>query len=550
MDLGRLLENERLQMQQIRELDMEELQIEEVDESSSSDDDDNGLVRHTDGQAGDHYFTFDTCLASLHTYLGEVDETHCRLAFLDGGAILNLPMFYLEGVVLFPEATLPLRVILPRFKAAVERALHQVDAPYTVGVMSVHWHSDDGRVRIGITGTTAEIRQYRRLDDGSLNVVARGQQRFRMRRCWIDVEGVPCAEVQIIKEDIPLRTPKDAFAELAAVTDFRKRHYPSAKVSGFSPLQLHNKMLTDNDWECMSGTSNGSDHSDIDLKFCLSGYDSFGGYERIQECSSSDEEEFANRPGKLKGKSRTSKSHGLDRNYKSGYVGEHHRPDLDLVKESTPEKKSSGVKCGATDSLRRIPKASLSFWPGWIYQMHDSYALARRAAELWKKIVGTPKLDDYIRKPDILSFHIGSKLPVSESTRQELLEIDGISYRLRREIQLLESFNHIRCKSCRTLIANRSDMVVMSSDGPLNAYVNPHGYVHEIITVYNATGLALIGSPNKEHSWFPGYAWTITNCAHCEKNMGWLFTATKKKLLPKSFWGIRSSEVVDDTMLD
>lgn len=48
-------------------------------------------------------------------------------------------------------------------------------------------------------------------------------------------------------------------------------------------------------------------------------------------------------------------------------------------------------------------------------------------------------------------------------------------------------------------------MVVMSSDGPLNAYVNPHGYVHEIITVYNASGLALLGSPVKEHSWFPGY---------------------------------------------
>lgn len=48
-------------------------------------------------------------------------------------------------------------------------------------------------------------------------------------------------------------------------------------------------------------------------------------------------------------------------------------------------------------------------------------------------------------------------------------------------------------------------MVVMSSDGPLNAYVNPNGFVHEIITVYNATGLALSGSPAKEHSWFPGY---------------------------------------------
>lgn len=61
-------------------------------------------------------------------------------------------------------------------------------------------------------------------------------------------------------------------------------------------------------------------------------------------------------------------------------------------------------------------------------------------------------MDDYIRKPDLLSFYIASKLPMSESTRQELLEIDGISYRLRREIQLLKGFNLIRCKSCLVMI--------------------------------------------------------------------------------------------------
>lgn len=34
-----------------------------------------------------------------------------------------------------------------------------------------------------------QIRQFRRLDDGSLNVVTRGKQRFRLRRRWIDVDG-------------------------------------------------------------------------------------------------------------------------------------------------------------------------------------------------------------------------------------------------------------------------------------------------------------------------------------------------------------------------
>ena len=184
-------------------------------------------------------------------------------------------------------------------------------------------------------------------------------------------------------------------------------------------------------------------------------------------------------------------------------------------------------------------------------------------ADMWKKIVGAPTMDGLVRKPDLLSFYIASKIPVSESTRQELLEIDGISYRLRREIELLESVNLIRCKICKVIIwscfktqgvcvctnndamtlvahlfvlhfqfslmqteiSRRSDMLVMSSEGPLGAYVNPHGYVHEIMTLYRANGLALRGLPETEYSWFPGYGiffysllsmwlvWKILTCA-------------------------------------
>lgn len=39
------------------------------------------------------------------------------------------------GVVLFPEATLPLRAVLPSYKAAFERALGQDYAPCTIGVV-------------------------------------------------------------------------------------------------------------------------------------------------------------------------------------------------------------------------------------------------------------------------------------------------------------------------------------------------------------------------------------------------------------------------------
>ncbi|KAM1994278.1 hypothetical protein COP1_010157 [Malus domestica] len=114
-------------------------------------------------------------------------------------------------------------------------------------------------------------------------------------------------------------------------------------------------------------------------------------------------------------------------------------------------------------------------------------------------------MDRLVKKPGLLSFFIASKIPVSESTGQELLEIDGISYRLCREIELLQSFDLIRCKRCQTIIARRSNMLVMSSEGPLGAYVNPSGCVHEIMTLCKANGLALIGPAVSEYSWFPGY---------------------------------------------
>ena len=44
----------------------------------------------------------------------------------------------------------------------------------------------------------------------------------------------------------------------------------------------------------------------------------------------------------------------------------------------------------------------------------------------------------------------------------------------------------------------------MSSDGPLGAFANPNGYVHEVITLTKTDGIAVTGPPVKEYSWFPG----------------------------------------------
>jgi len=83
----------------------------------------------------------------------------------------------------------------------------------------------------------------------------------------------------------------------------------------------------------------------------------------------------------------------------------------------------------------------------------------------------------------------------------------------------------------------------MSLEGPISAYVNPGGYVHQTITLRKTTGLTLEGNPCTEHSWFPGYAWTIAGCRRCGTHMGWRFTAVKKETSPAFFWGISRTKI-------
>ncbi|XP_061369594.1 uncharacterized protein LOC133312424 [Gastrolobium bilobum] len=541
MDEDRIMEMERYQIQQIHQLDLEELEVEEVDHLQHSDSDSDSDSSHDHlNPTGDYAdtsgeFTFNPSITSLHSYLGDVEDTRHRTAFLDGGAILNLPLFCLPGFVLFPGATLPLRVIVPKFVAAVERALSQVDVPYTIGVVRIHRDTANRRMKTENIGTTAEIRQYGRLEDGSLNVVTRGQQRFRLRRCWTDVEGVPYGEIQIIEEDLPLRTPRDAFGKSAPLSNMPSNHAVSHKLSSkCSRVKMHGSKNGENDSETTSDESFVSELSLMEKRIHLSVIGSSNVHDMMDESANSSDVEFM---------------HKSDQEIISN-LDETKNMDSRIGNCSTSGKQSS--KEDDLDKFGKIiyacpsHKISRAFWPHWVYRMFDSYWLAQRAADMWRQIIGVPSMDGLIKKPDVLSFHIASKIPVSESTRQQLLDIDGIAYRLRREIELLESIDLIRCKSCQTIIAKRSDMLMMSSEGPLGAYVNPGGFVHEIMTFYKANGLALIGPASTEYSWFPGYAWTIAECATCKNQMGWLFTAMKRKLKPCSFWAIRSCRVAEE----
>lgn len=143
----------------------------------------------------------------------------------------------------------------------------------------------------------SQIRQLRHLNDGSVNVVTKGRQRFRICKAWTEADGAVCpdcvflsvilcycvfswffwytsiiivvlvvvvlqfnssssvepfgssnrptlgvlqlfAQVQIIEEETPLHIPRDAFSRLATVPTFQSGKVPRAAATSPLPYEL------------------------------------------------------------------------------------------------------------------------------------------------------------------------------------------------------------------------------------------------------------------------------------------------------------------------
>lgn len=194
--------------------------------------------------------------------------------------------------------------------------------------------------------------------------------------------------------------------------------------------------------------------------------------------------------------------------------------------------------------IDRFSAAHFTRWPSWVYKMYDAELLKEqiiRELHSWNNSLQAAALPS---EPVELSYWVAQNLPLDNLMRMHLLELSCPIYRLRSEIAIMRKCAVLCCSSCMRQVARKEDVFSMSREGPLGAYVNPGGVVHETVTVYKADNLTLIGRPSTEHSWFPGYAWTIAQCQECGHHMGWKFTATNKKTTPSKFWGLCRSSLV------
>lgn len=103
---------------------------------------------------------------------------------MDDSQWTDLPLFPLN-TVLFPGMVLPLHIFEERYKLMIERCLEE-QRPF--GVLLLREGSEVGSSAVPHpVGTTTVIAGVSRLDDGRMNIVTVGDERFRLRSVCHDL---------------------------------------------------------------------------------------------------------------------------------------------------------------------------------------------------------------------------------------------------------------------------------------------------------------------------------------------------------------------------
>lgn len=225
-----------------------------------------------------------------------------------------------------------------------------------------------------------------------------------------------------------------------------------------------------------------------------------------------------------------------------------------LDKLTLPDPKESATRVAMLRDLKsvRTPNcwrirrrnAWLTPWPVWVYDQYDDLLLVQRVVnELMNNTMIKPASVKLPRDPQELSHWAAINLPLDNSHRLFLLSLNTPTQRLKYILSVLTKCKKLTCVQCTDVIGDFGDIFSMSVEGPQGTFVNPGGYVHEMLTLTKATNLTYYSQPSTEHSWFPGYAWIIASCSTCHSHIGWKFTATKRKLKPQKFYGLTRKAV-------
>jgi Lon protease-like protein len=107
-----------------------------------------------------------------------------KLTSVPRNNMMEMPLFPLKNVVLFPGMVLPLHIFELRYRQMINRC---VDEHIPFGVVLIdEGHEVGAAAHPHMIGTAARIMRVERLDDGCMNITTVGTQRFRIHELHHD----------------------------------------------------------------------------------------------------------------------------------------------------------------------------------------------------------------------------------------------------------------------------------------------------------------------------------------------------------------------------
>ena len=74
-------------------------------------------------------------------------------------------------------------------------------------------------------------------------------------------------------------------------------------------------------------------------------------------------------------------------------------------------------------------------------------------------------------------------------------------------------------------------------------FINPDGFVFDIITFNSADGCLDAGVPTIKFTWFPGHFWSYAMCSRCGSHLGWKYSGKF------SFYGLIKERIIKGVAL-
>jgi len=108
--------------------------------------------------------------------------------------------------------------------------------------------------------------------------------------------------------------------------------------------------------------------------------------------------------------------------------------------------------------------------------------------------------------------------------------------------ELSEGEEAFLCYLCKVKITEKRYIISVSGGTPYHTMTNPFGFSYNVMTVSFCEMVREATEPVIEHTWFPGYAWSILCCANCSEHLGWRYTSAKQQ--PSSFYGLIRDKLI------